>query len=175
MLNASFGRALIEESKRRLLGESFPRLRACLDRLPDDAVWRQPNARTPSAGQLAVHLCGNARQWIVSGLGGAPDARDRAAEFSEAARRPRAELAALVDRTQADVAGALDRLDPADLLRPRPVQAFTESGLSILVHVVEHFSYHVGQLTYIVKSTQDVDLGYYAGQDLNRRSSEAGP
>ena len=170
-----FGRALIEEAKRRLFGESFPRLRACLDRLPDEALWRQPNDRTPSAGQLVVHLCGNARQWIVSGLGGAPDVRDRAAEFSESARRSRSELLELVERTRSDVAAALDRLDPADLLRPRPVQVFTESGLSILVHVVEHVSYHVGQITYVVKSTQDVDLGYYAGRDLNRRASEGAP
>ena len=169
------GRALVDEARRRLLGESFPRLRTCLDRLPDDVLWRPPNARTPSAGQLVVHLCGNARQWIVSGLGGAPDARDRAAEFSEAARRPRADLLELVERARADAAAVLDRLDPSDLLRPRAVQGFTESGLSILVHVVEHFSYHVGQITYIVKSTQDVDVGYYAGQDLTRRSSEAGP
>lgn len=168
-------RPLIEEAKRRLLGESFPRLRACLDRLTEEALWRQPNARTPSAGHLAVHLCGNARQWIVAGLGGTADVRDRAAEFSEKARLPRAELLDRVERVRADVAAVLDGLDPSDLLRPRAVQGFTETGVAILVHVVEHFSYHVGQITYIVKSTQDVDLGYYAGQDLNRRSSADAP
>lgn len=166
--------ALVVEVKRRLLGESLPRLRACLERLSEEALWRRPNANTPSAGNLIVHLCGNARQWIVAGLGGAEDGRDRAAEFAEEARRPKTELASLLERTMADVAATLDGLDPADLLRPRRVQIYDETGLSILVHVVEHFSYHVGQVTYIVKSTQDVDLGYYKGEDLNRRASGAG-
>jgi uncharacterized damage-inducible protein DinB len=49
------------------------------------------------------------------------------------------------------------------------VQGFVESGLSILVHVVEHFSYHTGQLAYIVKSRKNVDLGFYRGKNLNAR------
>jgi uncharacterized damage-inducible protein DinB len=49
------------------------------------------------------------------------------------------------------------------------VQGFVESGLSILVHVVEHFSYHTGQLAYIVKSRKNVDLGFYRGKNLNAK------
>ena len=56
------------------------------------------------------------------------------------------------------------------LLRTYRVQGFVESGLSILVHVVEHFSYHTGQIAYIVKSRKNVDLGFYRGKDLNVRS-----
>ena len=41
------------------------------------------------------------------------------------------------------------------------VQGFDESGLSILVNVVEHFSYHVGEITWVVKSSKAVDLRYY--------------
>jgi len=42
--------------------------------------------------------------------------------------------------------------------------------VSILVHVVEHFSYHVGQITYYVKSRKGIDLKYYSGIDLNQTS-----
>ena len=48
-----------------------------------------------------------------------------------------------------------------DLLKKYPVQVFEESGISILVHVVEHFSYHVGQITYYVKWRKNIDTNYY--------------
>ena len=37
-----------------------------------------------------------------------------------------------------------------------------------MVHVVEHFSYHVGQITYAAKSIKGSDLKYHEGLDLNR-------
>ena len=37
-----------------------------------------------AVGNLLLHLEGNVRQWILSGIGGAPDARDRPGEFSAA-------------------------------------------------------------------------------------------
>jgi hypothetical protein len=48
------------------------------------------------------------------------------------------------------------------------VQGFCKTGVSILVHVVEHSSYHVGQITYYVKSRKGIDLKYYGGTDLTR-------
>ena len=65
------------------------------------------------------------------------------------------------------MATVLDQLDESSLLRMYRVQGFSESGLSILVHVVEHFSYHVGQITYFVKSRRALDMGYYAAYDLD--------
>jgi uncharacterized damage-inducible protein DinB len=80
-----------------------------------------------------------------------------------------ADLLARLERTMTEASGVIDRLDSAMLLRTYRVQGFVESGLSILVHVVEHFSYHTGQIAYIVKSRKNVDLGFYRGKDLNRR------
>jgi uncharacterized damage-inducible protein DinB len=167
---AELGKALIAECRRRLFDESAPRLTKCLELMTEEQIWSRPNAATASAGNLVLHLCGNARQWIVSGLGGAPDSRRRDEEFAERGPIPTGELVARLESTMSDVAATLDRLDPATLLEARRVQGFEESGLSILVHVVEHFSYHVGQVSYIVKSMKAVDLGYYAGRDLNETS-----
>ena len=61
----------------------------------------------------------------------------------------------------------LARLSPADLISVYPVQGFQESGLSILVHVIEHFSYHVGQIAYFVKARKGTDLGFYRGVRLS--------
>jgi uncharacterized damage-inducible protein DinB len=166
MTETDWGKALIDESKRRLFDESVPRIRKCLDQLTDDEIWHRPNAETVSIGNLVIHLCGNARQWICSGLGGEPDHRQRSTEFEERGPIPRGELIQRLEQIEADVRRVLDSVDPASLLDKRPVQVYQESGISILVHVVEHFSYHTGQITYAVKSRKGVDMGYYAGQKL---------
>ena len=53
-----------------------------------------------------------------------------------------------------------------DLLQRRPVQTFEETGISILIHVTEHFSYHTGQVAYITKMLTDKSLEFYAGVTL---------
>jgi uncharacterized damage-inducible protein DinB len=163
------GRALIAECRRRLFTESLPRIRQCLGELTVEEIWARPNVHTNSVGSLILHLAGNVRQWILAGLGGAPDIRERQSEFDAPGPMPTAELLGRLEAVMSEVSAVLDRLDPASLLVPRRVQGFTESGLSILVHVVEHFSYHTGQIAYIVKARKDVDLGFYRGTNLNAK------
>lgn len=79
---------------------------------------------------------------------------------------PISHLLELLEQLHQDVEAVLQKVEPAELLLPRPVQSFEETGLSILIHVVEHFSYHVGQITYYVKIRKDMDLGYYKGISL---------
>jgi len=160
---------LIQETRRRLLGESLPRLKRCLDLLEEEEVWLRPNESSNSVGNLVLHLCGNARQWIVSGLGGAVDNRRRSEEFSARGPLPKSYLIELLDALASDIEAVLDRLSEGDLLKVYPVQVFQETGVSILVHVVEHFSYHVGQVGYFVKARKNLDLGYYSGHDLERK------
>lgn len=161
------GNALIEEARRRLFVDSQPRIHKCLSLLTEEQIWQRPNEETVSVGNLVLHLCGNVRQQIVSTLGGAADNRIRSVEFSETGPIPTAKLLQEIDTALDEVRETLDRLDPESLLNMHPVQSYTESGVSILVHVIEHFSYHVGQITWVVKSTQAVDVGYYAGADLD--------
>jgi len=161
-----FCEALIQETKRRLFEESIPRLLHCLDELTEEEIWHKANDNSNSVGNLVLHLCGNARQWIVSGLGGAPDKRQREQEFTEQGPIPTDKLKVLVDQLQQDVDITLDRIQPEDLLKARKVQVFEENGLSILVHAIEHFSYHIGQITYYVKLRKNIDTGYYKGLEL---------
>ena len=163
---SDLGSALLQESRRRLIDESLPRIRRCLDLLTEEEIWHRPNAETVSVGNLVLHLCGNARQWICAGLGGQPDHRERALEFSNPGPMPTSALLALLETTLRDVQAVLDACDPNSLFDKRPVQIYQETGLSILVHVVEHFSYHTGQITYYTKTRKCVDTGYYAGANL---------
>ncbi|MFQ5789991.1 MAG: DinB family protein [Acidobacteriota bacterium] len=169
---ASFGRALISQCERRLFSESLPRVKKCLSQLTEEEIWHRPNPETVSAGNLVLHLCGNVRQWIVSGLGGAPDIRERSREFSELGPISSSQLVERLESTLAEARSVLKSVDPEHLLEERTVQGFRETGLSILVHVVEHFSYHVGQITYFVKSRKAMDLKYYQGVDLDRTGNQ---
>lgn len=163
------GTALIEQARVRLLDESLPRIQKCLSKLSDEEIWYRPNEETVSIGNLVLHLCGNVRQWIIAGLGGAPDNRTRDEEFSETGPLPRGEIEKRIDETVKEAMTTLESLDPGSLLQPRHVQGQDETGVSIIVHVVEHFSYHTGEITFAVKSRKAIDLGYYDGADnLNR-------
>ena len=163
------GAALIKECRRRIYDESLPRIKKCLAQMSVEEIWSRPNEQTVSAGNLVLHLAGNVRQYIVATLGGVPDLRERQKEFDAAGPMPTAELLGHLEKSLADASAVLDRLDPAKLLETHRVQGFVESGLSILVHVAEHLSYHTGQIAYIVKSRKNVDLGFYRGKDLNRK------
>jgi uncharacterized damage-inducible protein DinB len=162
--------ALVRESKRRLFDESLPRIRKCMAELSDDDLWFRPNDESNSVGNLILHLCGNVGQYVLSGLGGARDVRKRSEEFAARGPIPRTELLARLDRTMTEAARALDRLDPATILEKRVVQGFEYDGVGILIHVVEHFSYHTGQIAFFVKARKGIDLGFYRGVDLNRTS-----
>jgi len=57
-------------------------IETCLVRLNDDQIWSRRAAHENSIGNLVLHLCGNARQWICAGIGGEKDVRNRDGEFS---------------------------------------------------------------------------------------------
>ena len=167
MLDQSFLQLFTTEIKRRLFEESLVRLERCLNELSETDIWWRPNENSNSVGNLVLHLCGNARQWILTGLGGATDQRKRQAEFDERGPVSRAELIQKVQQLMSEINVVLDRLTPADIERPIVVQGFNETGMSILIHVVEHFSYHVGQMAYIVKARLDKQTNFYGGINLN--------
>ena len=162
----AFTHALVAEFRRRVMDESVPRLKKCLAELTEEEVWQRPNPNSNAVGNLVLHLCGNARQWILTGIGNAPDYRERQAEFDCRGGISKAELEEKVDALMLEINELFESITPQELLRVRPVQVYEESGLTILIHVLEHFSYHVGQMTYYVKALKNMDLGYYENDDL---------
>jgi len=159
----------IEEIKRRLFTENIPRLKKCLSELTEEEIWYRPNNSSNSVGNLVLHLHGNVRQWVVAGLGKNKDVRERQKEFDEKGPVPLEKMLADMDKLMEEVNQILNNTSINDLLEVRNVQGYHESGLSILVHITEHFSYHVGQMTYIVKMLKDKDMRYYDGHDLDAK------
>src|SRR5690242_6967226 len=100
-----------------LVDEYLPKIERCLERLTDEQIWWRPNAESNSIGNLVLHLCGNARQWIVSGVDGEPDNRHRDAEFAQRAVIGREDLVSLLRGTLAGVSRVLERLDTDALVQ----------------------------------------------------------
>src|SRR3979411_935735 len=87
----------------RRLGQMSDYLVACVKKLPEEQIWRRHGAYENAVGNLVLHLCGNARQWIMHGVGGAEDVRVRDKEFSAGGGMSGAELIALFEATMNDV------------------------------------------------------------------------
>ena len=160
----------ISEIHRRLIGEGQERILKCLDLLSEEEVWFRPNPQSNSVGNLVLHLCGNVTQWLFSTMAEEADRRHRQAEFAEqgpiAKEILKDKVVALMNK--ADI--LLKTLREDQLSQTYSVQGYRENGIAILIHITEHFSYHVGQITYFVKAHKNIDTGYYAGQDLNKTS-----
>lgn len=158
--------ALIREVLYRMYDECLPRIVKCLDELDDEGIWWRPNENSNSIGNLVLHLSGNVRQWIHTGLGRGEDVRHRQAEFDERRVIPRETLVSHFLMTMAQVRPIISNTPVEELLNIRTVQTFQETGLTILIHVTEHFAYHTGQIAYITKMLTDRQLGFYNGIPL---------
>jgi uncharacterized damage-inducible protein DinB len=153
--------AFIQNARRLLKEEYLPKIERCVEKLTDEQVWWRPNRESNSIGNLLLHISGNARQWIVCGLGGATDKRQRQTEFDERTIITRVELLARLRTTVADVDGVLVSFDSARLLDNYPIQGTEATALAAIFHVTEHFSMHTGQIILLTKMLANVDLVFY--------------
>jgi len=151
----------VAEARRHLMQEYLPWLRACLARLSEVEVWWRPNEKSNSVGNLVLHLCGNITQWVIHGVGGAADARNRAAEFAARESCSKTELLQQLEATLGAVDTVLANLPEEKLAEPRVIQGFNVTVLGAIFHVVEHFSYHTGQIIYITKMRTEEDLKFW--------------
>src|SRR5919197_889883 len=106
------GRNFIERSRAYLTDEYRIKLRRAVEALPPGALWSRPNEEANSVGNLLLHLEGNVRQWIVSGVGGARDVRDRAREFAMREGASADELLRALGQTLDESDAVLARLEP---------------------------------------------------------------
>jgi hypothetical protein len=154
------GQHFIDRSRALLTGSYLPRLDRCVDRLSEERVWWRANADSNSVGNLLLHLAGNVRQWIISGVGRTADVRQRQQEFAEQGPMPVAELMSRLKATVGEADRVLAGLTPAGLLERCTIQGRDVLVLDAIYTVVEHFSMHTGQIILLTK-TWTGDLGFY--------------
>jgi len=158
---AKISAAFVSQARELLSQEYLPKIERSLEQLSDEQVWWRANDRSNSIGNLILHISGNARQWIVAGLGGEHDDRKRDTEFAERRILPRKELLAHLRKAVSDFDQTLERFDTERLLDQFQIQGTATTALAAILHVTEHFSMHTGQIILLAKMLADVDLVFY--------------
>lgn len=167
-MNSTMNEILIGQLGNRLIECGIHRVLACLEKLSNDQLRFRPNTNSNSINNQILHLDGNVRQWLISTVIGDGDSRRRDEEFDPSNNKSKEELITILNNLEKDIRGTFPILQSMDLTEKRDVQCYNESIVSIIVHVIEHFSYHLGQITYITKMLLDIDTGYYSDLELNR-------
>lgn len=167
----SLKKHLVHEFEIRVFEESYTRIYKCLTMLNEEQLWSSPNPTIPSAGCQIMHLCGNARQWILSGLGGLPDNRDRDQEFVVQDNIRKSDFIFLLENVKSQLKRYFNDLKEEDLEEIYSIQGFKVTGFSAIAHVLEHFSYHTGQITLLTKIHTGKETGFYSEIDLNQHNN----
>lgn len=122
-----------------------------IEMFPDEAsVWRTPPGVSNSAGNLALHVCGNLKHFVGAVLGGTGYVRTRDREFA-ARDVPRETILLEIRETIGVVSSVLSRLPDGILDAPYPeVHGGVQlSGRTFLLHVCTHAAFHLGQAGYL--------------------------
>jgi DinB superfamily len=136
---------------RRLLARELSSFAREIELFPDDAsVWKTAPGITNSAGNLALHACGNLKHFIGAVLGETGYVRNREAEFATRAGT-REELVRELRWTRDVVEAVLPRVEPEVLAAPFPEKV---GGVALpcgrfLLHLAVHLSFHLGQASYL--------------------------
>jgi uncharacterized damage-inducible protein DinB len=168
--NSALGREFRERSIHHLRDEFLPRIEKALEVLPAADLWWRPDGPSNSVGNLLLHLEGNVRQWLLSGIGGDDDFRNRTAEFAateSAVNQAAAELYGDLRSTVLQACEMLEGLDDEELMTRHNIQIYEGvTGMAAVLHVVEHFSWHTGQIAYIAKMRAQQVLEFYDDEAL---------
>lgn len=137
------------------------RIQDCLTRLTPEQIWTRSSENENAVANLVLHLSGNVRQWIGSGVAGLPDSRQRDAEFDARAGVSHHELSDLLKTRVAEAIAIIREVPTARLTERIMPQGHDVTVLEAIAHVVEHFSQHTGQIILLTKMQTGQDLGYY--------------
>ncbi|MBZ0202902.1 MAG: DUF1572 domain-containing protein [Ignavibacteria bacterium] len=159
----------IRQSNERII-LNLPRIEKCLDELNDYEIWTRQNNSSNSIGNLILHLCGNITQYIISGLGGETDNRNRDEEFAANGGFNSLELKDKIRKVINRSAEVIESLSEEELLQQRTLQGYQMTGIAAIIHVTEHLSYHTGQIVFYTKMLKDIDTGFYKGLNLNTKN-----
>jgi hypothetical protein len=141
----------VSAGARHQLAEGMAKIEHCLDQLTDEQLWWRPRDEMNSIANLMLHLAGNLRQWIVSGIGGAPDVRDRPGEFADRSAQPKAQVLAKLKDVLRECDAVLARLTPEELLAPKRIQGFDVTVAKAIFDVIPHFRGHTQEIIHMTR------------------------
>jgi hypothetical protein len=139
------------------------RLEACVAKLTPEQVWARPNENSNAIGNLILHLNGNVRQWILSGVRGDKDERVRDLEFDTRGGVAPEELLKRLSETMTAALETIRMFPETRLTERHLIQGYDVTLLQAIYQVVEHFSGHTFQIIFATKLITGEDLGFYRG------------
>lgn len=112
-------------------------------------IWTIDKSIANSGGNLCLHLIGNLNTYIGREIGKTNYVRNRDLEFSRK-DVARTDLINDIDRTVIVVQDALSKMSRDELDKEYPLLVFDKKTTTeyLLVHLVAHLSYHLGQINY---------------------------
>lgn len=143
--------AVFIQQQRGDLQECLEKIEHCFAQLSEEDVWWRPYEEHNALGNILLHLCGNLGQWIINGVTGKPDTRDRPLEFSHREPVPKDQLLDWLRQTigQADL--VISEQTEQTLLEPRTVQGFRVQVQSAIQHSVSHLCGHTQEIIWITR------------------------
>jgi uncharacterized damage-inducible protein DinB len=123
-----------------------------MEQCPDDGLFAILDSESNSIAIIVKHMAGNMRsRWsdFLTTDGEKPD-RHRDTEFEEAPKS-RAEILTLWERGWKILFDALQPLTDAHLTRTVTIRTEPHSVMQAINRQVAHYSYHVGQITFLAK------------------------
>jgi uncharacterized damage-inducible protein DinB len=148
----------------RRMRKSGADIARCCDQLSEEQMWRRGGEYENSVANLLLHLEGNMRQWIMHGVAGQPDVRERDAEFAlepgmEAGVARERFQSALEEARAVIVAVPHERL--LEVIDPQPTGVMRHpTVLEAIFQVASHVREHTGQIILLTKQmlARDLDL-----------------
>ena len=158
----------------RKLNDHYTQIKRCAALLSSEQVWYRPNESSNAVGNLLLHLRGNIRQWILSGIAARPGDRDRQAEFDQREPLPVKTLVDNLGQTIDEAVTVIEEMPSESLVTEYAIQGYTVSGVAAVTHVVEHLAFHTGQIVTTTKWLLDVDLSLYDERGHRKNGRDAG-
>jgi uncharacterized protein DUF1572 len=143
------------------LADALAKIKHCLNQLSDKEVWWRPQPSLNSIGNMILHLRGNLRQWIVCGVGGAVDIRDRPKEFTERGPISKAELLRQLNEVVHEAQAALLVLSADEILEHRRIQATDQTAISAIFDSVSHFRGHTQEIVLMTRMQLGEAYGFF--------------
>ncbi len=133
------------------LDGAMRKINHCLSQLTDEQIWWRPAESMNSIANLILHLCGNVQQWIVSGVGGVEDTRNRPLEFSQREMISKDELIQRLESTTARAIATMQAAPIDEFLCSHSIQGFEATGIGALFHSVSHFQGHTQEIVHLTR------------------------
>lgn len=128
------------------------RVEHCVKQLSDEQLWHRATPSLNSIANLLLHLTGNVRQWLITGILQQEDHRSRPEEFAASDGQPTSELMSQLRKTVKEADEVIANLTEEQLTEARRIQGFEVTVFGAMYDSISHFAGHAQEIIYMTRS-----------------------